>query len=135
MQGTLVAIIVGFGIRALPSGFGSIAPSLMQVAEELDNAARVSGADWLKTITRVIGALLVPAFGGALVLTFVTMFKEYSPAIFLSSANSNVIGKTMIDLWIQGKTGEVAALATIQIAITAVAVALAGLLMKGRKDA
>jgi iron(III) transport system permease protein len=136
IQGSLWAIIIAFGLRALPSGFGSLAPSMMQIGQELDNAARVAGADWIKTFTRILLRLLTPAFAGALVLTFVTMLKEYSPAVFLASADSNIIGTTMLELWVQGNTGSVAALSSIQIAITAVFVALAGLLLKGRtKDA
>jgi iron(III) transport system permease protein len=135
VQGTLFALIIGFGLRALPSGFGSIAPSVMQIGQELDNAARVSGADWVRTFTWVLGRLLTPAFAGAVILTFVTMLKEYSPAIFLGSARSNIIGTTMLELWVQGNTGSVAALATIQIAITAAFVGIAGLLMKGHTDA
>ena len=42
-------------------------------------------------------------------------------------------GTTMLELWVQGNTGAVAALAAIQIAITAAFVALAGLLLKGHK--
>lgn len=131
VQGTLWALIIGFGLRALPSGFGSLAPSIMQIAQELDNAARVAGADWVKTFGSILMRLLTPAFLGALVLTFVTMLKEYSPAVFLSSANSNIIGTTMLELWVQGNTGSVAALSAIQIAITAAFVAVAGLLLKG----
>jgi iron(III) transport system permease protein len=136
IQGTLIALIIGFGLRALPTGFGSIAPSVMQIGQELDNAARISGADWVRTFTWVLRSLLTPAFAGALVLTFVTMLKEYSPAIFLASADSNIIGTTMLELWVQGNTGSVAALATIQILITAAFAGIAGLLLKkGRKDA
>ena len=136
IQGTLIALIIGFGLRALPTGFGSIAPSVMQIGQELDNAARISGADWVRTFTWVLRSLLTPAFAGALVLTFVTMLKEYSPAIFLASADSNIIGTTMLELWVQGNTGSVAALATIQILITAAFAGVAGLLLKkGRKDA
>ncbi|MFG2964895.1 MULTISPECIES: ABC transporter permease [unclassified Streptomyces] len=134
LQGTLWAIIIGFGLRALPSGFGSLAPSIMQIGQELDNAARVSGADWIKTFTMILAKLLTPAFAGALVLTFVTMLKEYSPAVFLGSADSKIIGTTMLELWVQGNTGSVAALATLQIAITAAFVGLAGLLLKGRNN-
>lgn len=134
IQGTLAAIIIAFGLRALPSAFGSISPSIMQIGEELDNAARVSGADWVRTFTRILGKLLTPAFAAAMILVFVTMLKEYSPAIFLGSARTNVIGTTMLELWVQGNTGSVAALATIQITITAVFVGLAGLLMRGRRD-
>jgi iron(III) transport system permease protein len=135
IQGTIWAIIIGFGLRALPSAFGSISPAVMQIGEELDNAARVNGADWLKMFLRILIKLLTPAFVAAMVLTFVVMMKEYSPAIFLGSAETNVIGTTMLELWVQGNTGSVAALATIQIAITAAFVGIAGLLMKGKKDA
>jgi iron(III) transport system permease protein len=135
LQGTIYAVIIAFGMRALPSAFGSVAPAIMQIGGELDNAARVSGADWLMTFFRVLRALITPAFAGALVLTFVIMLKEYSPAVFLSSADNNILGTTMLSLWTQGRAGSVAALATLQIGITAVFVALAGLLMKGKHHA
>jgi iron(III) transport system permease protein len=93
------------------------------------------GADWVGVLTRILRKLLVPAFAGAMLLVFVTMLKEYSAALFLSSAHTNVIGTTMLELWVQGNTGSVAALATIQIAITAVVVGLANLLMREKKDA
>jgi iron(III) transport system permease protein len=134
VKGTLAALIIAFGLRALPSAFGSIAPAAMQIGEEIDNAARVSGADWLRTFTRILARLMTPAFGAALILTFVVMLKEYSPAIFLGSAQTNIIGTTMLELWSQGNSGSVAALATVQILITAVCVGAAGLLMRARKD-
>lgn len=135
ISGTIGAVLIGFGLRALPSAYGSISPAVLQIGEELDNAARVAGADWVKTFIRILAKLLRPAFAAALILVFVTMLKEYSPAIFLGGAQSNVIGTTMLELWVQGNTGSVAALATIQIAITAVFVGVAGLLMRGKKDA
>lgn len=135
VQGTLMAVIIAFGLRALPTAFGSIAPAIMQIGHELDDAARISGADWLGAFFRILRTLLRPAFVGAIILVFVTMIKEYSAALFLSSANTGVIGTTMLDLWVQGNTGSVAALATIQIAITAVFVAVASMFMKGHTDA
>lgn len=135
VQGTLMAVIIAFGLRALPTAFGSIAPAIMQIGRELDDAARTSGADWFGAFFRILRTLLKPAFVGALILVFVTMMKEYSAALFLSSANTGVIGTTMLDLWVQGNTGSVAALATIQIAITAVFVAVASMFMKGHSDA
>ncbi|MCX7522015.1 iron ABC transporter permease [Microbacterium sp. STN6] len=135
VQGTLAAIIIAFGLRALPTAFGSIAPAIMQIGNELDNAARTSGADWFGVFSRVLRSLLRPAFVGAMILVFVTMIKEYSAALFLSSAHTGVIGTTMLELWVQGNTGSVAALASLQIAITAVFVAVASLFMKGHTHA
>ena len=88
-----------------------------------------------RTFFRILRTLLRPAFVGAIILVFVTMMKEYSAALFLASADTGVIGTTMLDLWVQGNTGSVAALATIQIAITAVFVAVANMFMKGHTDA
>lgn len=41
VRGTLFALIIAFGIRALPSAYGAISPATMQLGAELDNAARV----------------------------------------------------------------------------------------------
>ena len=64
LTGTLAALIIAFGLRALPSAFGSVAPAIMQIGAELDNAARVSGADWLMTFFRVLRVLDHPGLRG-----------------------------------------------------------------------
>jgi iron(III) transport system permease protein len=51
---------------------------------------------------------------------FVYFFKEYVSAVFLFAPGSEVIGTTLLQFWIQGDTGPVAALSMIQIAITVV---------------
>ncbi|MFF2110104.1 ABC transporter permease [Rhodococcus koreensis] len=135
LNGTIWILVIAFGMRALPTAYGNISPLLMQIGEELDNAARVSGADWFKTFTRVLGKLIVPAFAGALILVFVTMIKEYSPAVFLANSESSVIGTTALQLWAEGNAGSVAALATVQIAITVLFVTVATKLLKGHSDA
>jgi iron(III) transport system permease protein len=132
LTGTVWILVIAFGLRALPTAYGNISPMLMQIGAELDNAARVSGADWFKTFSRVLGKLIVPAFAGALILVFVTMIKEYSPAIFLANSRTSVIGTTALQLWAEGNTGSVAALASVQIAITIIFVAIATRLLKGQ---
>jgi iron(III) transport system permease protein len=131
LSGTIWILVIAFGLRALPTAYGNISPLLMQIGAELDNAARVSGADWFKTFSRVLGKLILPAFAGALILVFVTMIKEYSPAVFLANSRTSVIGTTALQLRAEGNTGSVAALATVQIAITIVFVAIATRLLKG----
>ncbi|MGH3412073.1 MAG: ABC transporter permease [Marmoricola sp.] len=135
ITGTLFALIIAFGVRSLPAAFGAIAPLVMQVGQELDDAARSVGADWWRTFSRVLVRLITPAFLAAFVLLFVQMIKEFTPAVFLSSANTQVIGTTMLQLWLNGDTGSVAALAIVQVAITTVFVVLAGVVLKGRTDA
>jgi iron(III) transport system permease protein len=135
LQGTLVAVIIVFGFGAVPTAFSSIASSITQIGSELDNAARTSGADWLGAFARILWRLLIPAFVGAMILTFVALLKAYASALFIASPDSEVIGTTMLVLWTEGQTGSVAALATLQIVITAAVVAVAGRFMKGHAHA
>lgn len=132
LSGTIWILVIAFGLRALPTAYGNISPLLMQIGEELDNAARVTGADWFRTFTRVLGKLILPAFAGAFILVFVTMIKEYSPAVFLANSQTNVIGTTALQLWAEGNAGSVAALATVQIVITVAFVSIATRLLKGQ---
>jgi iron(III) transport system permease protein len=135
VQGTLVGVVIVFGFGAVPTAFSSIASSITQIGSELDNAARTSGADWVGAFARILWRLLIPAFVGAMILTFVALLKAYASALFIASPDSEVIGTTMLVLWTEGQTGSVAALATLQIAITAAVVAVAGRFMKGHTHA
>jgi iron(III) transport system permease protein len=117
LLGTLLTLIIAFGIRAMPVAFASLASAIMQIHRELDDAARVSGADWLMTFSRIMLRLLVPSLVSSMVLVFIVMMKEYAVAIFLVTVDTEVIGSTMLSLWAQGTTGPVAALAVVQVLI------------------
>lgn len=135
INGTLLALIIAFSVRSMPAAFGAIAPIVMQIGDELDQAARSLGADWWRTFSRILFRLVMPGLLSAFVLLFVQMIKEFTPAVFLANANSQVIGTTMLQLWLNGNTGPVAALSCIQIAITAVFVFVAGKVLKVRSHA
>lgn len=125
IRGTIVVLILAFVIRYIPVGFGAIAPALAQIGEELDRGARISGADWWTTVTRIILPILKPALFSCYALLFIHFFKEYVTAAFLYQPGSEIIGTTMLQLVAQGDNGPVSALATIQVIITALFVILA----------
>src|SRR5205085_5967717 len=118
LRNTIVALTIAFIMRFIPLGFGAVGPSILRVSTELDRAARVAGASWLRTMWSVLVPLLRPALLSGFVLLFISFLKEYSSALFLVARGSEVIGTTMIELWRQGNSGPVAALATIQLVIT-----------------
>ena len=71
-------------------------------------------------MTRIVVPLSKQALLSCFILLMILIIKEYSSAIFLNAPGSEVIGSTMLSLWTQGLTGPVAALAVIQIIITAI---------------
>jgi iron(III) transport system permease protein len=132
LRNTLVALTIAFVMRFIPIGFGAIGPSILRISTELDRAARVSGATWTGAIRSVLLPLLRPALLSGYVLLAISSLKEYASAIFLFARGSEVIGTTMIELWRQGTSGPVAALATIQLAITFAILLVANKLLGAR---
>lgn len=119
IRGTIAVLMIAFIMRYIPIGFGAIAPALAQIGDDLDKGARIAGADWWTTSTRIVLPLLKPALFSTFALLFIHFFKEYVTAVFLYQPGSEIIGTVMLQLWAQGDNGPVSALATIQVVITA----------------
>lgn len=128
LRNTIWILIIAYSMRYLPLGFSSISPSILQISDELDRAARVSGTNWLGTIRYILLPLLRPALLSTYILLFITFLKEYSVALFLFARGSQVIGTTMLEVWAQGGPGPAAALAVVQLIIIAVVLGLSRLL-------
>jgi iron(III) transport system permease protein len=120
LRNTIIAISIAFIMRYLPLGFSAVSPAVLQVSDELDRAGRVAGATWLGTIRHILLPILRPALLSGYILLAISFLKEYATALFLVAEGSRVIGTTMLELWKQGGAEPVAALSTIQMAITAV---------------
>jgi iron(III) transport system permease protein len=127
LRNTLWILVIAYSMRYLPLGFSSVSPSILQISDELDRAARVSGANWLGVIRHILLPLLRPALIATYLLLFITYLKEYSVALFLNAPGSEVIGTTMIQVSEQGGMGPVAALAVVQLVIIGIVMGISGL--------
>lgn len=128
LRNTIWVLVIAYSMRYLPLGFSSVSPSILQISDELDRAARVSGTGWLGVIRYILLPLLRPALIATYLLLFITFLKEYSVALFLNAPGSEVIGTTMIQVSEQGGMGPVAVLAVVQLIIIALALWLSRLL-------
>lgn len=128
LRNTIWILVIAYSMRYLPLGFSSMSPSILQISDELDRAARVSGASWRGVIRHIMFPLLRPALIATYLLLFITFLKEYSVALFLNAPGSEVIGTTMIQVSEQGGMGPVAALAVVQLVIIGVVTWLSRLL-------
>ena len=124
LRGTIWILVLVFTMRYIPSGYGTIAPTLMQIGSDIDRASRSVGADWWKTSWSILFPLLKPAMLACFALLFIRFLNEYSAAVFLFAPGTEVMGTTMLIFWAQGAVGPVASLAVLQIAITSIFVFL-----------
>lgn len=120
IRASLWAIGIAFAVRSLALGYSAFYPMLASLGEDLDRAARTSGADWWTAVKSILFRLLRPAMAVSFVLMFVAMLGDYDPAVFLVAPGTEVMGLTMLKLWVAGSAGPVAALGVVQVVITLV---------------
>jgi iron(III) transport system permease protein len=130
LRNTIWLLLVAYIIRFMSAGYGILSPALLQVSTDFDKAAQAAGASWTRTMMRIILPLQKHALLSCFVLLMILIVKEYSSAVFLMAPGTEVIGSTMLSLWLQGQTGPVAALAVIQIALTTMLITISTKLFK-----
>lgn len=134
LLGSVWILVLAFTMMGIPIGYGAVAPALQQISHELDQSARASGADWWTSSTRIVMPIIRSAILGAFTLLFVSFMKEYTVALFLQQPGSEIIGTTMLDFWGKGDSGATAALALVQLAITALFIATVGAWLRDKRD-
>jgi iron(III) transport system permease protein len=121
---------IALAVRAIPLAYMIMYPSLTRIATDLDDAARVVGAGWWATSRRVVLPLLRPAILGSLMILFIAILNDYEAAIFLAKPNTELMSIEMLQQYAKGTAGPVAALAVVQLAITAGVLTVGGLFFK-----
>jgi len=132
LRNSIWGIMLALSVRSLTIAYFVMAAAFATVGESLDHAARSGGASWWTAVTRITLPMLRPALFVSFILLFISILNDYDPALFLVTPGHEIMGVSMLDALRQGTTGPVAALAMVQVAITVVAIAVAGRLFAAR---
>jgi iron(III) transport system permease protein len=136
---SLWGMMLALSVRSLTIAYFVLSAAFTAVSKSLDDAARSAGASWWTMITRITLPILRPALFAAFILMFISILNDYDPALFLVTPGHQLMGVTMLLSEQKGVNGPVAALAMVQVAITVVAIAVAGRMfatrMRGRRNA
>jgi len=126
LTGTLAILVLCFVFRYMPVGIQSGIAVLRQIDPSIEEAAQNLGADGLTTFRKVTLPLIAPAFFSGLVYAFVRAMTAISAAIFLVSANWNLMTVQILNQVGSGRLGVAAAFSVLVIAIVLIAIALIG---------
>jgi iron(III) transport system permease protein len=129
IRNSLWGIMLALSIRSLTLAYLVMSSAFSTVSGSLDDAARSAGASWWTTMTRITLPILRPALLVSFILLFVSILNDFDPALFLVTPGHEIMGVQMIEAARQGTTGPVAAMAMVQVAITIVAIVVAGRLL------
>jgi iron(III) transport system permease protein len=121
IYGTIWILLIAYVTHYLPFGVRSGSSALRQLHRELEDAARMTGASWGKTIRWITVPLTRPTLVAAWTLLFILSMQEISSSILLYTSRTTVLSVAVFDLWEAGNVNALAALSVIQLAVTFVA--------------
>ncbi|KQZ82809.1 ABC transporter permease [Mesorhizobium sp. Root157] len=124
LTGTLAILVLCFVFRYMPVGIQSGIAVLRQIDPSIEEAAQNLGADGLTTFRKVTLPLIAPAFFSGLVYAFVRAMTAISAAIFLVSANWNLMTVQILNQVGSGRLGVAAAYSVVVILIVLVAIVI-----------
>lgn len=125
IYGTLWILLLAYITRYMPYGIRTSSASMVQISDELEEAAAISGGSWLQTFRRITLPLLKPGLIAGFIYVVIVSFRELSSSILLYSSKSIVVSILIFDLWSGGKFSIVAALSVMMIVFLIILVASA----------
>jgi iron(III) transport system permease protein len=117
LRTTLFAVWVAYTLVWLAYGLRLVQSALLQVAPELEEAARVTGASWARSMRDVTVPLIRHGMLAAWLLILLIFVREYSTAVYLLGPGTEVIGSLVVSRWNGGAIDLVTCLSCINVAL------------------
>ena len=117
LRTTLFAVWVAYTLVWLAYGLRLVQTALLQVAPELEEAARVTGATLSRAMRDVTVPLIRHGMLAAWLLILLIFVREYSTAVYLLGPGTEVIGSLVVSRWNGGAIDLVTCLSCINVAL------------------
>ena len=124
VYGTLWLLLIAYLTVFLPLGLRTISGVILQIDRSLEESAQMCGASWGYRMRTVTMPLLRPGLIAAWLLLFIASVRELGASILLMGPHSKVITPAIVESWFSTSTELTAAMALLQTAAVAIALAL-----------
>jgi len=122
---TLVSLWLAYSVVWLAYGMRLISTSLLQVGAELEECARVTGANEGQVSRQITIPLIRYGLLASWLMIFMIFAREYSTGVYLLGPGTEVIGSLLVSLWAAGSIEIVSALSFINIILVSVGMGIA----------
>ncbi len=99
IYGTAYILIIAYMIKYLMMGMRTVVSAMSQIHVSLEECSQISGAGWLRTMSRITGPLIFPSIAAGWFLIFIPSFYELSMTTLLYSTNTKTIGFQLYEYW------------------------------------
>src|SRR5215510_15895930 len=117
IYGTIWILLIAYVARFIPLATRSANATFRQIDPSLEEAGRVTGASWWRSLQRILLPLSRPGLLVAFLLVFIPAFGELSATILLYTGGSETIAIAIYRLNDLGQLEVVSALAVFTIAV------------------
>jgi iron(III) transport system permease protein len=125
LYGTTAIIIVAYVTLMLPHAIRPQLASMLSTSGDYVEAAKVSGAGFLRTALTVTLPLVRTGVAVSAALVVVLVFHEFAASVMVRSPTTQIMGTLLYDTYTSGSAPDVAVVALVMVFATAVGVALA----------
>jgi iron(III) transport system permease protein len=125
LRTTIFSLWLAYSVVWLAYGMRLVSSSLLQVAPELEEAARSTGATPGQVSRHVTLPLIRFGLLASWLLVFMIFEREYSTGVYLLGPGTEVIGSLLVSLWGTGGADMVAALSLINVVLVGIGLTVA----------
>lgn len=104
IYGTVWVLILGLAVATVPLATRTLEGALAQIGPELEDAARISGDNFLRAVTTVTVRLMTPSLIAAWFLVAITMSGILDVPILLGSTKTEMIATVSFNYYSSGET-------------------------------
>ena len=112
LYGTLWIFLIGYMVKGFPISFLFIKSSLKQISPELEEASRILGGSWLRSVKDITTPLIKVGLFSTFLIIFITKFRDLPTSILLYTGGNEVIGVTIFQMVDEAYFGVAAALSS-----------------------
>jgi iron(III) transport system permease protein len=117
LYGTLTSVIIASTVRFLPYGMRYAYAGVLQIHEDLEDAARTSGAGPRLVFVRVVLPLIAAALVSCWLFVFLLAAQNVALPLMLVGPGTEIVAVTLFDLWQNGQVTELAAMGVLWVAL------------------
>ncbi|MCZ2136044.1 MAG: iron ABC transporter permease [Burkholderiales bacterium] len=125
LRSTIFSVWLAYSVVWMAYGLRLISATLLQVAPELEEAARSVGARRTQVTRNITVPLTKFGLIGSWLLMFLIFEREYSTGVYLLTPGTETIGSMLVSLWATGAIDIVAALSFINIVLVVIGMGIA----------
>jgi iron(III) transport system permease protein len=118
--GTLASLILASTIAILPYAVRYAFTGMLQIHNELEEAATIFGARAARTFFTIVLPLIAPSLAASFLFSFLLAVRAMAMLLLLSGPDAPVVAVTIYDMWSNGQPGQLCALGLVWTVITSV---------------